>query len=134
MKVVVAGCRHFKNYELVKLNLDHIDHVEYFISEIVSGGCKGTDKLGERWAKENGRKVKDFPYEKQYGKAGGPIRNAKMARYAELVIVYRCNKNGKCKGSRSMERETKKLNKNCYTFILKPSNCEEQCKNLAVLD
>lgn len=55
-RVVVAGCRDYYDYE------DASSFIEMCISNIrtkyklifVSGGCRGADSLGERFAKENG--------------------------------------------------------------------------------
>lgn len=50
--------------------------------EIVSGGCRGADLAGERYAAEHGFALKRFPAEwKKYGKAAGMKRNAEMITY-----------------------------------------------------
>ena len=48
MKVAVIGGRTFNDYELVKETLTKLD-----ITLLVSGGAKGADSLGERYASEN---------------------------------------------------------------------------------
>lgn len=48
MKVAVIGSRTYTDYEEVKRTLKRIP-----ISEIISGGADGADKLGEQYAKEN---------------------------------------------------------------------------------
>ena len=61
-KIVVAGCRNYENYEEAK------KHIEACIQELksrydllfLSGGCKGADRLGEQYAKENGFPVEVF--------------------------------------------------------------------------
>lgn len=58
------------------------------------------DKLGEKWALENGIRVKHFyPDWDTYGRAAGPMRNAKMAEYADVCIVIW---DGTSRGSKSM--------------------------------
>ncbi|MBQ7501344.1 DUF2493 domain-containing protein, partial [bacterium] len=51
-------------------------------AEIVSGGCRGADKLGEQFAEDNGLEIKQFlPEWKKFGKAAGIKRNAEMISY-----------------------------------------------------
>ncbi|MBE6903645.1 MAG: DUF2493 domain-containing protein [Ruminococcaceae bacterium] len=110
-KIVVAGCRDFSDYELAK------EYIDFCISEIkkentivfVSGGCKGADLLGERYAKENGYEIELHPANwKEYGRAAGPIRNKEMAECCDYVI---CFWDGKSKGTKSMIEYAKKLEK-----------------------
>ena len=48
MKVAVIGSRSFTDYDLVISILDEFD-----ISAVVSGGAKGADSLGEKYAIDN---------------------------------------------------------------------------------
>lgn len=100
MKVIVAGSRHIDDYELVRRA---IQESRFDISEIVSGGARGVDQLGERYANEVGVPVKRFEADwSQHGKAAGPLRNAEMAQYADaLVLVW----DGKSKGSANMRQQ-----------------------------
>lgn len=89
-KIIIAGCRDFNNYESAKKCLDmylptlHLNNIE-----IVSGGAKGADALGERYAIENGYKLTRFTADwDRFGKAAGPIRNEQMAIYANYLIVF----------------------------------------------
>jgi len=75
----------------------------------LSGGCKGADILGERYAKENGFKIERHPAKwNKYGRAAGPLRNKQMAELCDYVI---CFWDGKSKGSKSMIEYAKSLNK-----------------------
>jgi predicted Rossmann fold nucleotide-binding protein DprA/Smf involved in DNA uptake len=69
IKVIVAGTRTFNNYELLKNKLDEfLKDIEDI--EIVSGGARGADALGERYAKEKGYKVTYFPADwNRFGKS-----------------------------------------------------------------
>lgn len=50
---------------------------------IISGTYRGTDKMGEEYAKEEGMAVARFPADwSRYGKMAEPRRNGEMARYA----------------------------------------------------
>ena len=85
-RVIVAGSRNFNNFSLVEKAL-----MEYFEIkqlhredvEIVSGGARGADKLGEMFANKYGCKLIRFPADwDYYGKSAGYIRNEQMAKYA----------------------------------------------------
>jgi hypothetical protein len=84
MRVIIAGGRDFNHYELLKEKMEYaLKHIT--ISEIVSGGARGADLLGERWAKENNVPVKQFiPEWEKLGKSAGFIRNDDMAKYAMI--------------------------------------------------
>ena len=87
MKVIIAGTRHIKNYDLVKRIIIDSD---FNITEIVSGGCKG-DMLGIRYACENNIsfklfKISSLEWEK-HGKSAGPKRNRLMGDYADALIA-----------------------------------------------
>lgn len=61
-RVVVAGCRDYDNYDEAKAYIDiclsNIRKTNEII--IISGGAKGADSLGERYAEENGFKVEKY--------------------------------------------------------------------------
>ncbi len=58
-KIVVAGYRYYNNYEKAKEFIDScvFDLRNKYNLIFVSGGCKGADMLGERYALENGYKI-----------------------------------------------------------------------------
>ena len=60
MKVIVAGGRDFRDYELLKRTLDNFQQEYGNITEVVSGTAKGVDKLGEQYANENNTPIKRF--------------------------------------------------------------------------
>lgn len=98
LKVVIAGGREFNDYEYLVNCCEQVipDNVSI---EVVSGAAPGADTLGEEWAESQQHPVKLFPYESQHGKAGGPIRNAKMADYGHVLIAFW---DGKSKGTKNM--------------------------------
>lgn len=99
MKLVIAGTRTFTGYPLLFNTLLGL-HIHYKITEVVSGSATGADRLGEIWASHNKIKVtKFFPDWERQGKGAGPIRNAKMAEYGDMVIVFW---NGVSRGTKSM--------------------------------
>jgi hypothetical protein len=97
MRIIIAGGREFNDYELLREICDvHISPD----SEIVSGGARGTDKLGERYATETGRDLKIFPADwNKHGKGAGHIRNKQMAEYSDMLIAFW---DGESKGTKNM--------------------------------
>lgn len=99
MKLIIAGTRNFTNYQKLRKACDHFLQDQNNI-EIVSGACRGADKLGEQYAKERNIKITRFPANwNKYGKAAGPKRNQQMASYADALIVFW---DGKSKGTLNM--------------------------------
>lgn len=109
MRVAVIGSRSFNDYELVKKVLDTIKDS---ITLIVSGGCKGADLLGERYAKENNIETLIFlPEWDKYNKAAGYIRNKLIIENADLVIAFW---DGKSPGTQHSFKLAKELNKTIH--------------------
>lgn len=104
LKLVIAGGRNFVDYELLKRTVKRNYDLEDL--EIVSGAARGADKLGERFAEENGIPVKRFPADwNGKGKAAGYIRNAEMAEYADALLAFW---DGESKGTNHMINLAKK--------------------------
>lgn len=110
-RIVIAGSRNYNNYEKAKTFIDFcIKNIkEKYDLIFLSGGCRGADALGERYAKENGYKIEIHPAEWQkYKNAAGPIRNKEMAKITDYVI---CFWDGESNGTRSKIEFAKKINK-----------------------
>jgi len=85
MRVIIAGSRTINSYEEVE---KAIEDSGFVIDEVVSGGARGVDKLGEVWARDHDIPIKVFPADwAEYGKAAGIIRNGQMSRYADALIA-----------------------------------------------
>jgi hypothetical protein len=99
MKVIIAGSRNFNDYDKLfqvctrtLLNKNEI--------EIVSGTANGADKLGEKFAIDNGYSLKKFPANwEKFGIKAGSKRNAEMGEYADGLIAFW---DGKSKGTKNM--------------------------------
>ena len=99
MKVIIAGGRNFFNYEFLKMKCDVILHGKPIV-EIVSGTANGADRLGERYAKEKGFTITQFPAQwDKFGKSAGYKRNQQMADYADTLIAFW---NGRSRGTKHM--------------------------------
>jgi hypothetical protein len=99
MKIIIAGGRDFNDYNKLCEVCDYMLSNQTEI-EIVSGVARGADSLGEKYAKEKGYSIKQFPAEwEKYKKAAGFKRNAEMAEYADCLIAFW---DGKSKGTKHM--------------------------------
>lgn len=107
MRTIIAGSREITDYDLV---LKAIEESGYTITEVVSGGARGVDVLGEKWAEKAGIPVKQFlpkfDPENFRSKWLAPLeRNTEMANYAEaLILVW----DGKSTGSQDMFKKASK--------------------------
>ena len=108
MKVIIAGSRDCTD---MKILLEAIDESKFNISEVISGGARGADALGETWAKNNNIPLKIFPADWNIGKSAGYIRNKQMAEYGNALIALW---NGESKGTNHMIEIAKNLNLKVY--------------------
>lgn len=86
LRVIIAGSRDFNDYDLLKKSAIDIFNKKTMLpdlSRIVSGGARGADTLGERFANEMGLEITHFiPDWDGLGKRAGYVRNAEMAKFA----------------------------------------------------
>lgn len=104
MKVIIAGSRSITNAATVA---NAIKESGFPVSEVVSGGARGVDKIGEFYAAIDKIPIKQFiPDWDGLGKVAGFIRNQAMADYADALIAVW---DGKSRGTKDMiDRATKK--------------------------
>ncbi len=90
MNVVIAGGRDFNDYELLTSFTDKILEPlwEKGLIVILSGHCRGADRLGERYAAEHDLAVELFLPDWSIGRSAGPRRNKEMLEEADLVIAF----------------------------------------------
>ena len=73
MKLAIIGSRDFTDYDLLSKELEQYKDK---ITRVISGGAKGADTLGERWAKENNIPIQIFlPDWNKHSKGAGLLRN-----------------------------------------------------------
>jgi hypothetical protein len=106
IKLAIIGSRDFGDYKLLCETLS-----PYLpkINLVVSGGARGADKLGERWAKENNIQTLIFYANwDKHGKAAGFIRNEDIIKNCDCVIAFW---DGKSKGTSHSLSLAKKFGK-----------------------
>lgn len=105
-RVIVAGSRDFNDYELLKSKMLHyLKGFDLSEVEIVSGTARGADQLGERFAREFGCKLKQFPADWNKGRQAGILRNIEMGDYADALVAFW---DGKSRGTKHMIEYAKK--------------------------
>lgn len=88
LKIIVAGSRHFLNYDAMEKVLDNMFRT-FPVAEVVSGGANGADNLGELYARRHLIPIKKFTANwNAHGRSAGPIRNREMAQYADGLIAF----------------------------------------------
>jgi predicted Rossmann fold nucleotide-binding protein DprA/Smf involved in DNA uptake len=113
-KLAIVGSRNFDDYAMLNEKLTPYKNI---VELVVSGGAKGADSLGEKWAKENNIPVKIFhPDWKKYGRAAGPIRNKEIINNADVVIAFW---DGKSSGTKSSIELAKKAGKKVEVVLFK---------------
>lgn len=109
MKLAVIGSRSFKNQNRLFLEIDELRKIRKAfkkedVTEIVSGGAQGADKMGEEYADEKFLKKKIFladwsnmeepcikrinSFGKEYNALAGFNRNTKIIDYCDEVIAF----------------------------------------------
>lgn len=101
IRVIIAGSRTIKNYDVL---VEAVKSSGFKITTVISGAAYGVDKLGERYAKENGINLEVYPanwdnlsskgavirYNRQgkpYNAIAGHTRNELMATKADALIL-----------------------------------------------
>jgi hypothetical protein len=116
MKVIIAGGRDITDYSIVKTAYVKSG---FMATEIVSGGARGVDYLGEVLANNINISIKRFPADwNKYGKRAGPLRNLQMAEYADaLVAVW----DGESKGTANMIMQAREHKLDVFVYLTKES-------------
>jgi len=133
MKVIIAGSRHIKDYQLVSQIISNtISKHNIEVTEVVSGGAPGIDTFGEQWALENGIPVTPFEaawddltvpnalirtnkYGKEYNARAGFSRNEQMGDYGDILLAIW---DGKSRGTKHMISVALERNLPTYQYII----------------
>lgn len=86
MRIAIIGSRNFNDYNLVT---ETLLPYKSKITLIVSGGAKGADSLGEKWAIKNNIQTLIFPADwDKHGKRAGFIRNEDIIKNCDGVLAF----------------------------------------------
>ena len=108
MKLIVAGSRTFTDYQLLCQQLASDKH---HITQVLTGGARGADQLGYRWAWKHAIRHQLFRADwERFGKSAGVRRNHQMAQAGDLLV---CFWDGVSTGSAHMISCMQQLGKPC---------------------
>lgn len=126
MRVAIIGSRLFNNYDHFKKCIDEtVQNNNIQITEIVSGGAMGADKMAERYASENGIHIdvlkpdyKNLEMIAKYGKEKwgkiAPImRNTDIIKSCDAVIAFPFSESN---GTLDAISKAVKMGKTVYQF------------------
>lgn len=106
MKLAIIGSRDFIDYDFLCSTLEKYKPK---ITTVVSGGARGADKLGEKWANENNIETLIFYADwDTHGKKAGFIRNVDIIKNCDVCIAFW---DGKSKGTQHSLSLCEKYNK-----------------------
>ena len=107
-KIMVCGSRTINDENLIFSKLDEC-LMKYPDMILVSGGAKGVDSIGEKWAKNNHVFIEQHkPEWDKYGRGAGIVRNKTMVEVSSHVLIFW---DGVSKGTKSDIDFCRKLNK-----------------------
>ena len=86
MKLIIAGSRTFTDYQLLCQVLAPDRHR---ITQVITGGARGADQLGYRWAWKHQVKHQLFRADwERFGKSAGVWRNHQMAQVGDVLVAF----------------------------------------------
>lgn len=90
MNLGIVGSRTFSDYELMCKQLEKIKaRLGIDIDTIISGGAKGADSLGARYARDNDiGLIEHLPEWEKHGKGAAFIRNSLIVRDSDIIIAF----------------------------------------------
>ena len=107
-KLMVCGSRTITAEKFIFSKLDEYLAL-YNDLVILSGGARGVDCIGEKWASLHNVAVERFlPDWKKYGRGAGFVRNKQMAEVADYAMIFW---DGTSKGTKSVIYFCKKMQK-----------------------
>jgi len=108
MNIAIVGSRSCSSYDLVENTMARFFDLG-MIDVIVSGGARGADALGKKYATEHGIEYQEFPADwERFGKSAGFERNKYIVTAADVVVAFW---DGKSKGTEHTLEIAKKQKK-----------------------
>jgi len=85
MQLIIAGARTFTDYPFLCQVLAPDRHR---IAQVITGGARGADQLGYRWAWKHAIRHQLFRAEwERFGKSAGMRRNHQMAQAGDVLVA-----------------------------------------------
>lgn len=115
MRIAIVGSRTFNDFDALERFInDTCDQHVFDIDTIVSGGARGADKLGERYADKYGLDILIFPPDwKTYGKRAGFIRNVDIIDNCDVCFAFW---DGESHGTKHDIELCQEKNKQCFIY------------------
>lgn len=91
LRVIITGGRNFRNYPMLEKRVNKILSKVKETKDIiiVSGGSKGAEHLGEKYARKNHFKLEKYPVEWDiYGGRAGAVRDKEMLSKSRVCICF----------------------------------------------
>jgi predicted Rossmann fold nucleotide-binding protein DprA/Smf involved in DNA uptake len=111
VRVIIAGSRSLVEAGVVARAAEASG---FHITQVISGGARGIDRLGEDWAASQGIPFRRFdPDWKMFKRGAGPQRNRKMAQAADALIAIW---DGRSRGTSDMIQTAKKFNLQVFVY------------------
>lgn len=94
MRIIIAGSRDITDLAVIERGMQevkdkHFGGVWSHGLTILSGGARGVDQLGERWANIHNARIELYPAEwDKHGRSAGYIRNIEMAKRAGMLVAF----------------------------------------------
>ena len=86
MQLIIAGSRTFTDYQRLCQVLAPDRHR---IAQVITGGARGADQLGYRWAWKHAIKHQLFRADwERFGKSAGVRRNHQMAQAGDMLLAF----------------------------------------------
>lgn len=94
MKAIICGGRDFSNYDYLCISMDQC-RKWWNLTTIITGGARGADTLGHRWAVSRKLDTEVYPADwDRFGKGAGFIRNELMLSMGPSVVIAYKGGNG----------------------------------------
>ena len=115
IKLAIVGSRTFDHYEVLKEILDEfITQNNFTITSIISGGCRGVDRLAEKYSIKNHIDLITFkPEWGRFGKQAGIIRNHEIIKSSDVCLTFW---DGVSRGTSHSITLCKKYHKPCWVY------------------
>jgi len=116
MRVIIAGSKNITDFDHLINALNAASTHDIQVDEVVSGGARGVDALGEEYAEDMVIPLHIYPaWWSYYGKRAGYIRNKQMAEFADALIAIW---DGESKGTKNMIDLAKKHKLKVYVHLI----------------